>query len=195
MYSTVNKNKKKTAFYKALSKVPKVIKEYVKQYTQGQLDLPDELVEAFTQTKGDLSKVEQICTNLMQSKEGAQVMKVIEQVYNAAQQQIDAEVNSSTGLFKDGGKVNYLRKLSRGSDVPENPDVFQSDSLYKQMVIDNNKKLLDQYRQTMADAHNSTVQYNQQLMTDWRNAEEQRMKRNTEILKKVETQNLLKKLQ
>lgn len=120
MYSTVNKNKKKTSFYKALSKVPKVIKEYVKQYTQGQLDLPDELVEAFTQTKGDLSKVEQICNNLMQSKEGEQVMKVIEQVYNAAQQQIDSEVNNITGLFKDGGKFQYLRKLAGGGNTEEN---------------------------------------------------------------------------
>lgn len=110
---------KKTAFYTALAKAPGLIKEYIKQYTQGQVDFPDELVEAFTQAQGDVRKIEQMCNNLKKSKEGAQIMKVAEQVYTAAQQEIDAEVNNSTGLFKDGGKFQYLRKLSGGENIPE----------------------------------------------------------------------------
>lgn len=126
---------KKTAFYTALAKAPGLLKEYIKQYTQGQVDFPDELVEAFTQAQGDVRKIEQMCNNLKKSKEGAQIMKVAEQVYNAAQQEIDAEVNNSTGLFKDGGKFQYLRKLKGGENVPEeNPyklkrHEFQSDTL------------------------------------------------------------------
>lgn len=111
---------KKTAFYTALAKAPRLLKEYIKQYTQGQVDFPDELVEAFTQAQGDVRKIEQMCNNLKKSKEGAQIMKVAEQVYNAAQQEIDAEVNNSTGLFKDGGKFQYLRKLAGGGNNEEN---------------------------------------------------------------------------
>lgn len=111
---------KKTAFYAALAKAPGLLKEYIKQYTQGQVDFPDELVEAFTQAQGDVRKIEQMCNNLKKSKEGAQIMKVAEQVYNAAQQEIDAEVNNSTGLFKDGGKVDYLRKLAGGGNTEKN---------------------------------------------------------------------------
>lgn len=111
---------KKTAFYTALAKAPGLLKEYIKQYTQGQVDFPDELVEAFTQAQGDVKKIEQMCNNLKKSKEGAQIMKVAEQVYNAAQQEIDAEVNNSTGLFKDGGKFQYLRKLAGGGNTEEN---------------------------------------------------------------------------
>lgn len=111
---------KKTAFYTALAKAPGLLKEYIKQYTQGQIDFPDELVEAFTQAQGDIRKIEQMCNNLKKSKEGAQIMKVAEQVYNAAQQEIDAEVNNSTGLFKDGGKVDYLRKLAGGGNTEKN---------------------------------------------------------------------------
>lgn len=111
---------KKTAFYTALAKAPGLLKEYIKQYTQGQVDFPDELVEAFTQAQGDVKKIEQMCNNLKKSKEGAQIMKVAEQVYAAAQQEIDAEVNNSTGLFKDGGKFQYLRKLAWGGNTEEN---------------------------------------------------------------------------
>ena len=110
---------KKTAFYTALAKAPGLLKEYIKQYTQGQVDFPDELVEAFTQAQGDVKKIEQMCNNLKKSKEGAQIMKVAEQVYNAAQQEIDFEVNNSTGLFKDGGKFQYLRKLAGGGNTTE----------------------------------------------------------------------------
>lgn len=121
---------KKTSFYTALAKVPGLFKEYIKQYTQGQMDFPDELVEAFTQAQGDIKKIEQMCNNLKKSKEGAQIMKVAEQVYNAAQQEIDAEVNSSTGLFKDGGKFQYLRKLQEGKNVPKlKRHEFDSDTL------------------------------------------------------------------
>lgn len=116
---------KKTAFYTALAKAPGLFKEYIKQYTQGQIDFPDELVEAFTQAQGDVRKIEQMCNNLKKSKEGAQIMKVAEQVYNAAQQEIDAEVNNSTGLFKDGGKVNYLRKLRDGETIPEETNPYK----------------------------------------------------------------------
>lgn len=127
---------KKTAFYTALAKAPGLLKEYIKQYTQGQVDFPDELVEAFTQAQGDVRKIEQMCNNLKKSKEGAQIMKVAEQVYAAAQQEIDAEVNNSTGLFKDGGKFQYLRKLKEGETIPEetnpykvNRHEFKSDTL------------------------------------------------------------------
>ena len=121
---------KKTAFYTALAKAPGLLKEYIKQYTQGQIDFPDELVEAFTQAQGDVRKIEQMCNNLKKSKEGAQIMKVAEQVYNAAQQEIDAEVNNSTGLFKDGGKFQYLRKLQGGENVPKlKRHEFDSDTL------------------------------------------------------------------
>ena len=123
----MNTKNKKTKFYTALAKAPQLLKEYINQYTQGQVDFPDELVEAFTQAQGDVTKIEQMCNNIKKSKEGAQIMKVAEQVYNAAQQEIDSEIES-TGMFKDGGKVDYLRKLSKGSGVPENPYVFQSDT-------------------------------------------------------------------
>lgn len=121
MYNNKTNKNKKASFYKALSKAPALLKEYVKQYTQGQVDIPDEVVEAFTQTNGDLTKVEQLCQNLMKSKEGAQLMKVTEQVYNAAQKEIDAEVNNTTNsLFKFGGKFQYLRKLAGGGNTEEN---------------------------------------------------------------------------
>lgn len=116
---------KKTAFYTALAKAPGLLKEYIKQYTQGQIDFPDELVEAFTQAQGDVRKIEQMCNNLKKSKEGAQIMKVAEQVYNAAQQEIDSEINNSTGLFKDGGKFQYLRKLSDGKTIPEETNPYK----------------------------------------------------------------------
>lgn len=126
-----NKSKnKKTSFYTALAKAPGLLKEYIKQYTQGQVDFPDELIEAFTQAQGDIKKIEQMCNNLKKSKEGAQIMKVAEQVYNAAQQEIDAEVNNSAGLFKDGGKFQYLRKLQDGKNVPKiKRHEFDSDTL------------------------------------------------------------------
>ena len=121
MYNNKTNKNKKASFYKALSKAPALLKEYVKQYTQGQVDIPDEVVEAFTQTNGDLTKVEQLCQNLMKSKEGAQLMKVTEQVYNAAQKEIDAEVNNTTNsLFKFGGKFQHLRKLAGGGNTEEN---------------------------------------------------------------------------
>ena len=67
---------------------------------------------------------------IKKSKEGAQIMKVAEQVYSAAQQEIDAEVNNSTGLFKDGGKFQYLRKLQDGKNVPKiKRHEFDSDTL------------------------------------------------------------------
>ena len=121
---------KKISFYTALAKAPGLIKEYIKQYTQGQIDFPDELVEAFTQAQGDIRKVEQMCNNLKKSKEGAQIMKVAEQVYAAAQQEIDSEVAGSTSLFKDGGKFQYLRKLRDGENVPKlKRHEFDSDTL------------------------------------------------------------------
>ena len=119
MYNTTSKNQKKAGLYKVLAKNPALMKEYINQYTQGQMDFPDELVEAFTQAQGDVKKIEQMCTNLKKSKEGAQLMKVVEQVYSAAQQQIDSEVDNTTGLFKDGGKFHYLRKLAGGENIPE----------------------------------------------------------------------------
>lgn len=132
----MNTKNKKTKFYTALAKAPQLMKEYINQYTQGQVDFPDELVEAFTQAQGDVTKIEQMCNNIKKSKEGAQIMKVAEQVYNAAQQEIDAEVNNSTGLFKDGGKFQYLRKLQGGENIPEETNPyklkrhgFQSDTL------------------------------------------------------------------
>jgi hypothetical protein len=131
----MNTKNKKTKFYTALAKAPQLMKEYINQYTQGQVDFPDELVEAFTQAQGDVTKIEQMCNNLKKSKEGAQIMKVAEQVYNAAQQEIDAEVDNSTGLFKDGGKFQYLRKLQDGKNVPASDKYqisrygFQSDTL------------------------------------------------------------------
>lgn len=116
----MNTKNKKTKFYTALAKAPQLLKEYINQYTQGQVDFPDELVEAFTQAQGDVTKIEQMCNNIKKSKEGAQIMKVAEQVYNAAQQEIDAEVNSATNnLFRDGGKFQYLRKLAGGETIPE----------------------------------------------------------------------------
>ena len=131
----MNTKNKKTKFYTALAKAPQLLKEYINQYTQGQVDFPDELVEAFTQAQGDVTKIEQMCNNIKKSKEGAQIMKVAEQVYNAAQQEIDSEIQS-TGMFKDGGKVNYLRKLSGGNTIPEETNPyklkrhgFQSDTL------------------------------------------------------------------
>jgi hypothetical protein len=111
---------KKTAFYTALAKAPGLLKEYIKQYTQGQVDFPDELVEAFTQAQGDVTKIEQMCNNLKKSKEGAQIMKVAEQVYAAAQQEIDAEIQGSTSLFKDGGKFKYLYDMLNKFDPKNN---------------------------------------------------------------------------
>lgn len=311
----ITKNKK-SAFYNALAKAPELLREYVQQYTQGQLDIPDEVVEAFSQAQGDTKKVQQVYKSIIKSKEGAQLMKIAEQVYNAAKNEIDAEIGGF-GFYKEGGWIkslgnrytnwqkaleqlrrnahekmiplgrpnrfikpsttplgspqkssivspNYtpwnpkykdtfidnpyeipssslkksqfneraslyraggsleedpsisnaiLRKLSKGSGVPENPYVFQSDTvkvspaktdslstfnvntpssqtkfgvpeashLNLLRAIYNDKKLWDQFKQTMSNNTHSFDQYNQQLMTNWLNTEEQRIKRNAEL--------------